>query len=559
MRISAFSALALGLGICVVQLSACSNSAEDCHALATCGAAAGTPSAGSAGKSGGGGGGAAGGDASGGSNGAGMSSMSGSGGAMGGGGEGGGGPAACTGDVSSESACWTNELGVFVSSDAGDDSAAGTKEAPFKTIKRGIESAAGKNVYVCVGTKDYKEETIKLNTGTDGIHIYGGFECSTWTYATTRSAQVLSDSNIALRIDGLKKGAHIENVSFQAADATGTGVDASSYGAFVTGSKGVVLTRVKLTAGAGAKGADGAVGTKGADGMVPGTDQIGAAALCGSPADGTPGKWLGASVCGSRGGSGGGGVVDSSGPSGTSGTPSANVDPPNNENRGLGATTGADGGAGSKGSNGNSGNAGLAASESGTFTAVGFTVANGQNGNPGFPGQGGGGGGASKGSATCRGASGGAGGMGGCGGEAGKAGGGGGASVGIFSWASEVSLVASTVQGRAGGAGGAGGNGGLPGAGAAGGAGGEKDQALTIALGGNGGRGGDGGRGGNGSGGTGGPSFAVVYGETKPTYDADTVLAAGTPGAAGVGGQQVSTTKAPDGSVGKAGAEFQVQ
>ena len=54
MRISAFSALALGLGITVVQLSACSNSSEDCNALATCGAAAGTAHAGSAGKSSGG-------------------------------------------------------------------------------------------------------------------------------------------------------------------------------------------------------------------------------------------------------------------------------------------------------------------------------------------------------------------------------------------------------------------------------------------------------------------------------------------------------------------------
>jgi hypothetical protein len=559
MRISAFSALALGLGICVVQLSACSNSAEDCHALATCGAAAGTPSAGSAGKSAVGGGGGAGGDASGGSNGAGMSSMSGSGGAMGGGGEGGGGPAACSGDVSSESACWTNELGVFVSSDAGDDSAAGTKEAPFKTIKRGIESAGGKNVYVCVGTKDYKEETIKLNTGTDGIHIYGGFECSTWTYATTRSAQVLSDSNIALRIDGLKKGAHIENVSFQAADATGTGVDASSYGAFVTGSKGVVLTRVKLTAGAGAKGADGEAGAKGADAAAAGALQTGAAALCGgTPPSADGGVWAGP-ICGSRGGDGGKAVLDSAGGSGFSGTPSLNVTPPNQANLGAGATDGTKGKDGTDGSPGDGGALGVAAADAGTFAMTGFSPASGHDGGAGFPGQGGGGGGASKGSATCRGASGGAGGMGGCGGQAGKAGGGGGASVGLFSWASEVSLFASTVQGRAGGAAGAGGKGGQRGLGAAGGAGGGQDPDALVALGGGGGRGGNGGPGGNGSGGTGGPSYAIVYGETKPTYDADTVLTAGTPGAAGVGGQQVSTTKAPDGSVGKAGAEFQVQ
>ena len=300
MRISAFSALALVLGISVVQLSACSNSSEDCNALATCGAAAGTSHAGSAGKSGGGSG-ASGGDASGGtSNAAGASNTSGTSGSMGGGGEGGG-SGTCTGDVSSESACWTNELGVFVSSDAGDDSGAGTKEAPFKTIKKGIEAAAGKNVYVCVGTNDYKEATISLKLANDGIRIYGGFECSSWTYATTRSAQVVSESNIALRIDGLKKGAHIENVSFQAADATGTGVDASSYGAFVTGSKGVVFTRVTLTAGNGAKGANGAAGDKGRDGSpAAGADQNGKPARCAATRPSATGGSWDAATCGSR-------------------------------------------------------------------------------------------------------------------------------------------------------------------------------------------------------------------------------------------------------------------
>ena len=557
MRISAFSALALGLGISVVQLSACSNSSEDCHALATCGAAAGTSQAGTAGKSGGGNGGV-GGDASGGSNAAGTSSTSGTAGTMGGGGDGGSGPTPCTGDVANESACWTSELGVFVSSDAGDDSGAGTKEAPFKTIQKAIDSAAGKNVYVCLGVKDYKEDTIKLNTTTDGIHIYGGFECSTWTYATTRSAQVLSDSNIALRIDGLKKGAHIENISFKAADATATGVDASSYGAFVTGSKGVVLTRVTLTAGKGAKGADGDPGAKGAEAAVASTAQIGAAALCGGPDDGTPGKWSGPSPCGSRGGSGGGGVLNSEGGPGFSGIPAQNVTPPNVVNLGAAAMDGTKGKDGTDGSPGDAGALGAAAADEGAFAMTGFSPATGHNGAAGFPGQGGGGGGASKGSATCRGASGGAGGMGGCGGEPGKAGEGGGASVGLFTWASEVSLVATTVRGGAGGAGGAGGKGGQRGLGAPGGAGGGQDPDALVALGGNGGRGGNGGPGGNGSGGTGGPSYAVVYGITKPTYDADTMLMSGAPGAAGVGGQQVSTTQAPNGSVGKASTEFQV-
>jgi len=51
----------------------------------------------------------------------------------------------------------------------------------------------------------------------------------------------------------------------------------------------------------------------------------------------------------------------------------------------------------------------------------------------------------------------------------------------------------------------------------------------------------------------------LVYSGPKPVYDAgDTTLEAGTPGAGGVGGKQVSTTKAPDGSVGQTELEFEV-
>src|SRR6188768_2908878 len=156
MRILAFSALALGLGFSAVQLSACSNSSDDCNATATCGATAGTAHAGSAGKSGGGSGNDAGASNGGTANVAGSSNTSGT---MGVGGEGGSGNQACTGDVADDAACWTtNDLGVFVSSDAADDTGNGTKEAPFKTITAGIAAAAGKNVYVCVGEKDYGEK-----------------------------------------------------------------------------------------------------------------------------------------------------------------------------------------------------------------------------------------------------------------------------------------------------------------------------------------------------------------------------------------------------------------
>jgi hypothetical protein len=564
MRILAFTALALGFGLTAIQLSACSNSADDCNATATCGATAGTSPAGSAGKSGSGGTDAGG--SNGGSSGtAGSSSTSGSAGVMGNGGDGGAGGTACTGDVSDDSACWTtNELGVFVSSDTGDDTTGnGTKEMPFKTITKGIASASGKNVYVCVGAADYSEK-ISLDLASDGIHIYGGFECATWTYATTRSAQVLSPSNIALRIDGLKKGAHIENVSFKAADATGAGTDASSYGAFVTNAKAVVFKNVRIVAGNGADGHDGDAGVKGMDGAkVPAADdapQKGKPAQCSTPpATQLGGAWSEQASYGTLGGIGGTGRLDAglSGGNGDPGTPTTNVVLPGTDNSGAGAATvGAKGARGGDGSEGLPGEVGSAAASAGEFSSKGFTPADGLIGKKGFTGQGGGGGGASKGNGVCVGASGGAGGMGGEGGAPGAGGGGGGASVGMFVWNSVINLQFATVTAGAGGGGGQGGAGGLRGQGSPGAVGGLGSG--VIAQGGSGGDGANGGDGGSGSGGTGGPSYALVYSGSKPTFDpAETMLTHGEGGDPGVGGS-VSEINAPDGLAGESAAELDV-
>lgn len=564
MRISAFSVLALGfgLGLASLQLTACSNSADDCNATATCGATSSMPQAGSAGKSGGGS--DTGGDGAGGKTGGGSSNNAGTSGSEGVGGEGGNGSGACTGDVSEDAACWTtNELGVFVSSDSGDDSGAGTKEAPFKTITKGIAAAAGKNVYVCVGATDYTEH-IRLDAASDGIRIYGGFECTNWTYATTRSAQVLSPSNIALRIDGLKKGAQIENVGFQAADATGTGADASSYGAFVTGSKGVKLTRVELKAGNGQSGpASPTQSEPGQDGDDAGAAPAGSPFTCDASPDPAPkgGTWTLESSCHSQGGPGGTGTKSTAtAPSGGSGIPTLHVSPANEiDNGGPGAADINDGKDGLPGTTGDAGALGAEAATTGSFAVAGYLLAPGKAGGSGYPGQGGGGGGASKGNGTCFGASGGAGGMGGCGGTGGSAGEGGGASVGMFSWNSQVALSEASISSATGGAGGTGGRGGGGGAGAGGALGGVGSQGNGIAGGGRGGKGGPGGNGGSGSGGTGGPSYALVYSGAKPSFDAtDTTFTAGNGGAAGAGGKLLGA-QAPSGSDGASAKEFEVQ
>jgi hypothetical protein len=554
MRTSAYSALALGLvGLSFAYLSACSNSADDCNATATCGAASGTANN-TSGKG-------AGGSTEGGSDGAGTSNAGGSSGMSGSAGEGGSGE--CEGDVADDAACWTsNAHGVFVSNEHGSDATGnGTKEAPYASITKGLSGAAGKKVFVCLGPKGDYTDALKFDEA-EGVSIYGGFECENWEYSTTRKAGVKPAKNIALRINK-SKNLTFENLRIIAADATGSGYDASSYGAFVTSSQGVVFRRVEITAGDGAKGADGEPGVKGAEGPKPADEQKGQSGLCGgTPPDGVAGKWV-ASMCGgTRGGNGGIGVVGSDGGNGFSGVPTSNVMPPELKNFGAGATSSsAEGDAGKGGSPGNAGTLGAAGELQGTFNEMGYVGANGLAGTDGFPGQGGGGGGASKGTPSCRGASGGAGGMGGCGGTAGKGGAGGGASVGILSWNSDIALESSVVASTAGGAGGKGGDGGGLGIGAIGGEAGNPDSGGNVAAGGVGGRGDNGGIGGSGSGGAGGASYALIFRGAKPAFtEGDTTWSPGDGGAAGPGGRVSSASpQAPSGADGVSGIELEVQ
>jgi hypothetical protein len=549
MRTFAFSAIAFGLALTGVQLTACSNSAEDCSATATC------PIAGSAGSSSGASG-ASGND--GGTSSGGSQSTSGS---NGNGGQGGEPGAACTGDVADDPACWaTDELGVFVSSDNGDDATGdGSKEAPFRTIMKGVAASAGKNVYVCLGVQNEAyEEQVTLSGAQDGIRLYGGFDCEDWSYSATRRALIHSAGPIGLLIEGLQSGAVVEN--FRVASSTSANAGESSYGASVRNSKNVTLRRLEITAGDGAQGNDGEAGLDGASGAESGDAPNGAAADCSSPPAIQNGAvWAEENSCGSFGGKGGD-ASKGNGTNGADGTPTENVSPQTGiENGGAGATGAAKGDDGKDGMNGDPGTLGAEAPASGTFDNKGYVAAPGNPGTSGFTGQGGGGGGASKGNANCVGASGGAGGMGGCGGTGGAGGQGGGASIGLYSWKSEVSLVACTIRSSSGGAGGAGGAGGVGGLGAMGGTGGDALNAdgNDIKRGGLGGFGGNGGPGGSGSGGSGGPSYALVFSGAKPAYGiVETILTPGEGGVPGSGGKQGE--KAPDGSKGASLAEFQV-
>jgi hypothetical protein len=331
---------------------------------------------------------------------------------------------------------------VFVSNAHGNDvTGNGTKESPYASITKGLSSAAGKKVFVCLGLKgDYTDE-LSFN-GSEDVSIYGGFECETWEYSTTRKAGIKPAKNIALRINN-SKNLTFENLRIMAADATGKDYDASSYGAFVTDSSGVVFRRVEITAGKGAKGADGDPGVKGANGADKGIAPVGDAGLCNVTQTVAGGRWGAVTACeASQGGNGADGQKNTAnGNDGSTGAPTEHITPTDGqvENGGIGALTDeADGGTGKKGGPGDAGISGIQGSLHGTFTVSGYSASNGNAGTDGFPGQGGGGGGASKGTAACYGASGGAGGMGGCGGTAGKGGMGGGASVALMSSGSEV-------------------------------------------------------------------------------------------------------------------------
>jgi hypothetical protein len=446
--------------------------------------------------------------------------------------------------------------GVFVAPTGNDGAGLGTKAAPYRTLGRGLQAAKAKSLrlYVCDNGTGYSEQ-VTIDHSLDGVTAYGGFQCSDWSYAPLTRAVVKSAASPALVVKGLTVGVVLENFEFDAPDATAAA--ASSVGAIVDSSANVILRRVKIVAGKGAKGTAGVDGTTGQAGPPVTASQKGAAASCGVGAPGSQlgGSWPNASSCNSKGGNGGPANKGADGYPGLAGDPRSGVTPPDVDNSGAAGTIGVDGAPGSPGDPGTGGSAHVGA---GTFSSIGYAAAGpGTDGTDGLVGQGGGGGGASHATATCVGASGGAGGMGGCGGTHGTGGGAGGASVAILSWMSGLSLDACELVSKDGGAGGKGGNGGLGGAAQEGAEGGAEDATNGIGNGGRGGPGGAGGPGGSGAGGNGGPSHVLVYKGTAPAKLAGTTLTTGVGGAAGPGGA-VAMVTAPNGLAGTVVAEFAI-
>jgi hypothetical protein len=420
--------------------------------------------------------------------------------------------------------------GIYVANN-GNDSAAGTKQAPLKTITAGIAKAAATTppqaVFVKAGTYT---EVISMRPG---VTLYGGFD-DAWMRNASVTTEIDGPSP-AVRFDAITVATALDTFTIKSADAVAPG-DSSIAVLAIGGSKLIELRDVTVLPGIGAAGADGADGTIGASGGAgtaggPGVEHS-TAFLCDNhtlPVGGAGGT----SVCGRTGGRGGApGVASSGGSSGLAG---------------LGGTSGGagapgesqDGSGGGTGGAGNPGNSGLGGLDIGMFVGATYMPARGSGGVAGGAGNGGGGGGGGGGGTTdcdSSGSSGGGGGAGGCGGTPGTPGDGGGGSFGIVAVDSSIAVKSSIVTANHGGAGGRGGRGGLGGTGGAGGAGGpyggssEQDDGGFGAA---GGRGGNGGAGGNGGGGGGGPSAALVCVGTGTISLPQSTATGGTPGAGG--------------------------
>ena len=438
----------------------------------------------------------------------------------------------------------------------GDDSWAGTRENPVKTIARALSLAQteGKiGVYLDKGTYTGSVSAV------GGIGIYGGYDMGNLWGRSSTNETIIQGGTTAVTISNVKAETHIELCTIKAAD--GSSPSQSSYGVFVVNSSGpIVLGQLKVTAGIGSAGAAGTAGVAGANGTTGGGGQNGCTDSCSCGGGGGAGS----GACTNSGGRGGDGGCDSNnGGGGTTGTGGFS-------GGGSGGSGGSGGGywscplggggggaQGNDGARGTDGNLGPQAANAGTMTAAGFSPATGGTGTRGTAGGGGGGGGGGgSGSWPCvkdRGGGGGGGGGGGCGATEGKGGGGGGGSFGIFAYASTVNVAGGTVASARAGDGGVGGNGAT--GGAAGGGGSGSNGSSDAYGGARGGNGGGGGNSGAGAGGTGGPSYGIYA--KNSTVTTDGVQASN--GAFGVGGNGGTANlagknvQAPAGSPGKAG------
>lgn len=414
-----------------------------------------------------------------------------------------------TKSVKDAPACVDDAVGIFVSP-AGNDGADGTKSAPVRSIRRGVELATSRQrprVYVCEGNYG---DAIEI---TSAVEIVGELSCS-WDVGAGKP-RIVPPAGIALRVTDVGGPVLIEGLAI-VGSANSTKPGDSAIAAFVSGAGNVTFRNTDLTAN---DGVGVAPGTGGSNYMAAAKDGIGAASGAGAVTcaclDGTTN---------STGGKGG--------PLGGGGDPGSASPAVGGVNSGLGGVTCTPGTVGASGVATPGGGAGGSA---GTLTQSGWAGAvDATAGGTGNPGQGGGGGGGRNGVTA-----GGGGACGGCGGAGGRPGASGGSSIALLSFESTITVDGGALKtGKAG----AGGEGGSGQDGQAGGSGGVGAC--------DGGPGGSGAGGSGGGGGAGGHSVPVAFAGTEPRI----VNATLTPGTEGTGGEGGKAGAGP-GTAGNAGAK----
>lgn len=446
--------------------------------------------------------------------------------------------------------------GFFVNPNGGNDSNAGTRQAPLSTLREALarlqmmrDADGGGPVRVYLAGGAYNETGLELKVAAS---LHGGYVpgAERWN-RDAGSPALLNGGTVGFTVQGVPDaGIVMEYMHVRSADAGQSGEP--SIAMRVLGSSDVRLRYVTLEAGLGAPGLDGAQGETGAIGRDGGSGTNASGSTAGNSGSGSSG------TCAGAGGNGGGGVYRGDGENGGTGA----SDTPGGQGGSSGTVdcsagtactcVSGTGDAGAPGNDGGTGTQGAAGGGQGELRDGGwFATQQGGDGGTGRPGASGGGGG---GGGSCRvsivdvaaSGGGGGGGAGGCGGTGGTGGGGGGASIALLLFSSQVSVEdGSRLVTSGGGTGGRGGNGGPGGSGGVGGGGGGNDTVVrtagdgtqyvtTSGRGGRGGNGGNGGNGGAGGGGGGGPSVGIWCAPGAGVTLADGVTI--TPGGGGAGG-----------------------
>jgi hypothetical protein len=447
------------------------------------------------------------------------------------------------------------KYGIFVSAGAG-PSPDGTRAHPYPSFTLGLPAAkqAGKRVYACAGATNYDEHVLvdgAASATTDGVNVYGGFDCAAWTYAASKKPKIApSTAGFGLQFLALKLGMTWEDVEFDSVDAgTGGSKVRATTSLLASGSTNVIFRRSIFRAGKALAGQGGSSPTSLQTQPPNGADS-----------NGTMGAGATTNVCNNSGNSVGGAAGPTINTNGSAGTPSISPVNPNGYTGAGGDYTSqsCSGTAGYNGSYGKGGAGGQLLTTYGDFLGESGWNSNltAPSGSVGGTGQGGGGA-SSQVIGTAYWGGGGA--PGGCGGDGAPGGDLGGSSFAVLLYSSSATFEQTTFTAGDAGAGGAGGTGAKGQLGPV--RGGHSGGAQTSCF--EGGIGGHGGSGGGGGGGNGGLSVGIGWRGTAPTVDGSQVTDAsalsgftlgvpGAPGAKGSGGQPV-TNGASAGSDGATG------